>query len=116
MLSLRIDKKEKVQDFNQRFATHLNNFCTTTKPAEETLIEYYTSALCPNIAMFVKRAVKHSLVENYEEANKLEVELDSIKKHTSESKIKLASGKRYLLLTRPKEEHSSELENVVKMF
>ena len=65
--------------------------------------------------MFVKREVKHSLVENYEEANKVEAELDSIAKHTSESEIKTFSSKKPLLLTRPKEEHSNELENVVKM-
>ena len=34
--------------------------------------------------MFIKRAVKRSLVENYEEADKVEDELDSIAKHTSE--------------------------------
>ena len=79
-----MDKKEKVQDFNQRFAAHLSNFSATTNPAEEILVEYYTSALCLSIAMFVKIGVKRSLVENYEEACKVEVELDSIAKHTSE--------------------------------
>ena len=49
LLALRMDKKEKVQDFNQRFVAHLNNFSATIKPAEETLIEYYTSTLCPSI-------------------------------------------------------------------
>ena len=71
LLSLRMDKKEKVQYFNQRFATHLNNFSATIKHAKETLIEYYTSALCPSIAMFVKREVNPSLVETYEEDNKV---------------------------------------------
>ena len=93
----------------------MNNFRATTKPAEKTLIEYYTSTLCPNIAMFVKREMKRSLVENYEEANKVEVELDNINKHTTEPKVKTFSGKKPLLLTRPKEEYSTELENVVKM-
>ena len=77
-------KKEKFQDFNQSFSSHLSNFSSTTKLVEETLIEYYISALCPNIAMFVKRAVKCSLVKKYEEANKVEDELDSIAKHTPE--------------------------------
>ena len=103
-----MDKKEKVQDFNQIFSSHLSNFSATTKPAKETLIEYYTSALCPNIAMFVKRAVKHMLVENYEEANKVEVELDNIAKRTSESEIKTFSSKKPFLLAIPKEEHLNE--------
>ena len=93
----------------------MSKFSATKKPTKETLIEYYTSTLCPPIAMFVKREVKCLLVENYEEANKVEVELDSIAKHSSESEIKPIVGKRPLLLTRPKEELSSELENVVKM-
>ena len=65
--------------------------------------------------MCAKRAVKRSLVENYEEANKVEVELDSINKHTAEWEVNSFSGKKPLLLTRPKEEHSNELENVVEM-
>ena len=65
--------------------------------------------------MFVKIAMKCSLVGNYEESNKVEVEIDSIAKHTSESEIKTFSSKKPLLLTRPKEEHSNELEHVVKM-
>ena len=104
-MALRMDKKEKVQYFNQKFAAHLNNFSATINLVEETLIEYYTSALCPSIVMFVKRAVKPSLVETYEESNKLEAELDNINKHTAEPELKNFSGKKPLLLTIPKEEH-----------
>ena len=75
-----MEKKEKVQDLSQRFASHLNKFSATIKPAEETLMEYYASALSPDIAMFVKRSVKPSLVETYEEAKKVEAELESINK------------------------------------
>ena len=57
-----MDKKEKVQYFSQRFAAHLNNFSAAIKPAEENLMEYYTSLLSPDIEMFVKRSVKPSLV------------------------------------------------------
>ena len=85
------------------------------KPAEETLTKYYTSTLSPNIAMFVKRSINTSLVETYEEAKNVEVELESIHKHTAKSDGRTFSSKKPLLLTRPKEEHSSELENIVKM-
>ena len=61
-LSLRMDKKEKVQDFSHMFAAHLNSFSATIKLVEETLIEYYTSILSPSIEMFVKRSFKPSLV------------------------------------------------------
>ena len=65
--------------------------------------------------MFVKRAVKPSLEENYEESSKVEAELYNINKHTVELEVKTFSGKKPLLLTILKEENSNELENVVKM-
>ena len=46
---------------------------------------------------------------------KVEDEIHSISKHTVEPEIKPVAGKRPCMLNRPKEEHSSELENVVKM-
>ena len=49
LLALKIEKKEKVLDFNHRFGHHLNNFSAAIMPAEETLIEYYSSALSPEI-------------------------------------------------------------------
>ena len=64
LLALRKENKEKVQDFSQRFVAHLKNFSTAINPAEENLIEYYTSALGPDIAMFVKRSNKFFLGGN----------------------------------------------------
>ena len=63
---MRMENKEKVQDFNHRFTTLLNSFSATMKPADESLIEYYTTTFDASIAMFVKRVVKVTLVENYE--------------------------------------------------
>ena len=62
LLSMRMEKKEKVQDFNQRFTTLLSSFSAATKLDKESLVEYYTTTLYPPIAMFVKRAVKPTLV------------------------------------------------------
>ena len=104
-----MEKKEKVQDFSQSFVSHLNNFSAAIKPAEETLMEYYNSTLSPDIAMFVKMSVKPSLVETYEESKKVEVEIESIRKHITEPYTRTFSSKKPLLLTGPKEEHSSEL-------
>ena len=84
LLSLRKEKKEKLQEFSQRFVAHLNSFSTAIKPTEETLIEYYTSSLGPDIAMFVKRLVNPSLVEIYEEVVNIESELESINKYSGE--------------------------------
>ena len=65
--------------------------------------------------MFDKRSVKPYLVETYEEVVKIESELESINKCTTEPEIRNFSGKKPLLLTRPKDENSHELENVVKI-
>ena len=65
--------------------------------------------------MFVKIAVKDTLVENYEESKRVDADMDSITRHTLELEVKPTASKKPLLLTRPKEEHSNELENVVKM-
>ena len=49
--------------------------------------------------MFVKRSDKVTLVENYEEAKKLEAYLDSIEKNTPEPELKHTTSKRPFLLT-----------------
>ena len=59
--------------------------------------------------MFVKREVKVTLVENYEEAKKVEDDMDSIEKHTLEPEVKPMASKKPLLLARLKEEPSHQL-------
>jgi hypothetical protein len=39
-----------------------------TKPTQELQIEVYANALSDSISMFVKRAAKQTLEENFEEA------------------------------------------------
>ena len=81
----------------------MSNFSATIKPFEESLIEYYTTTLNPPIAMFVKRSRKITLVEKYEEAKKVEADLDNIAKHSLEPELKHTTRKRTLLLTNPKQ-------------
>jgi hypothetical protein len=52
--AIKMEKKEKVKDFNQCFTIVLNNFSVETAPLESLAIEYYTSTLIPSIGMFVK--------------------------------------------------------------
>ena len=73
------ERKEKVHSFTQRFASYINNFSATDKPSNKVLIEYYTSALRPELAMFSKMSVKPTLSETYEEAERVEAEKESIK-------------------------------------
>ena len=86
IIALKKEKKEKVHNFTQRFATYLNNFGAVDKPSEPALIEYYTSALGPDLAMFSKRSVRPTLVETYEEYEKVEVEMQGIENYPVQSK------------------------------
>ena len=64
------ERKEKVHNFTQRFAAYLKNFSEADKPSDKVLIEYYTSDLGPELAMFAKMNAKPTLAETYEEAGK----------------------------------------------
>ena len=86
----------------------MNNFDANDKPSEHTLIEYYTSALGSDSAMFVKRLARPTLVDTYEEAEKVETEMESIEHYPVQSDKKNYGNKNPLLLTEPKDERSQE--------
>ena len=93
----------------------MNNFNAADKPSEHALIEYYTSALGPNLAMFSKRPVRPTLAETYKEVEKVEAELESIENYPVQSKENTFGSKKLLLLTNPKDERSQDFEGMVKM-
>ena len=78
LCALKKERKEKVHSFTQRFAAYLKNFSETDKPSDKDLIEYYTSALGLDLAMFAKGRAKPTLTKTYEEAEVVEVERESI--------------------------------------
>ena len=59
------------------------------------------------MAMFSKRSVKATLAATYEEAEKIEDELESVNKYPLDPKSKTFSSKKPLLLTRSKDEKSN---------
>ena len=71
--------KERVKDFNQRFTTILNKFQAVAKPTQELQIEVYANMLPASISMFVKRAAKKTLAENFEEAKTIEFQMKGCK-------------------------------------
>lgn len=73
---MRCDKKDRIKDFNQRFISHLNRI--PEKPAESIQVEFYTAALPPSVAMFVKARQKRTLAENFIEALQVENDIASI--------------------------------------
>ena len=76
LLGIRMDENEKVKDFNERFITLLNKI--PIKTIEVVQIEYYTSALPPSIAMFVKNQEKLTFVDNFVEAIQVEKDLEAL--------------------------------------
>jgi hypothetical protein len=77
---IKINNTDKIKYFNQISITLLNKI--PGKPTEEVQIEFYTVALLPPIAMFVKREKKKTLVENPIEAIKVEKDLVGISNHS----------------------------------
>ena len=92
-----------MHNFTQRFDAYLKNFSAADKPSDKVLIEYYTSALGPDLAMFSKMKVKPTLSKTYEEAERVEAERESIEDYPEQSGEK-TFGKKALLFTKPKEE------------
>ena len=90
----------KVHNFTQRFAAYLKKINAADKPFEKVLIEYYTSALGPDLAMFAKISVKPTLSETYEEAQRVEAEMESIENYPEQSREKNFGSKKPLLLLR----------------
>ena len=107
-------KEGKVHNFSQRFVAYLKKFTVADKPSEKALIEYYTSALGPNLAMFSKISIKTTLSETCEEAERVEAEMESIENYPMQSEEK-TFDKKPLLLTKPKDERSYDFEGMVKM-
>jgi hypothetical protein len=95
--------KERVKYFNQRFTTILNKFQPAAKPTQELQIEVYANALLASISMFVKRATKKTLAENFEEAKMIEFHMKGCKEGQAflVRKESQPPPRRGLLLTRP---------------
>ena len=115
LCALKKERKEKVHNFTQRFAAYLKKFTAADKPSKNSLTEYYTLALGPGLAMFSKRSVKPTLAESYEEAEKVEDEMESIENYPVQSEENTFGNKKPLLLNKPKYEQSQDFEGMVKM-
>ena len=105
LCALKKEREEKVHSFTQRFAAYLKNFSATDKPSDKVLIEYYTSALGLELAMFAKMSVKPTLSETYEESERVEAEKESIEYYPEQS------GEFFF----GKDEQSHDFEGMLKM-
>jgi len=93
--NLKANTDEKIQYFNSIFNKLLNKIPATSKPVVDVQIEWYISSLPSNIAIFVDRANKVTLVENMKEALSAEIRILSLEKRsqTNETKIKKVTFK-----------------------
>ena len=103
-----------MHSFTQRFAAYLKNFSEADKPSDKVLIEYYTSSLGPELAMFAKMKAKPTLVETYEEAERVEDEMESVEDYPDLPREK-TTNRRALLLSKPKYEQSYDYQGMLKM-
>jgi hypothetical protein len=118
--NLKMNAKEKVKDFNQRFLTLKNRIPADSMPAESLIIAYYTKALHQSIAIWVKRSKKETLLEAFEEATQIEKDILSLKDSSSNEAETVSSSKKKIeILPRPAQNKSqpenSDLENLTKV-
>ena len=110
LCALKKERKEKVHSFTQIFSAYLKNFSETDKPLNKVLIEYYTSALGPELAMFSKMKAKPTPAETYEEADRVEDEKESIEDYPERSGEKMLGGKLCYLLSLKSSNHQISKE------
>ena len=68
---MRMDSKEKVKYFNQRFLMLKNRIPADSRPIEGVVIELYTSTLPQTMAMFIKLKENITLQDNFFKSIKL---------------------------------------------
>ena len=93
--NLRAESREPIKDFNLRFNKILNKIPTASQPGKEVRSEWYITSLPSNIAIFVDRANKTTLVENMKEAIAVEKRIMALEKKNAieEQKSKKVSFK-----------------------
>ena len=94
---------------------YLNKSSATDKPSKHAPIEYYTSSLDPYLAMFAKRSVRPTLVETYEEVEKVDAEMESIEHYPTLWYERTYGNKNPLFLTKPEDERVHNLDGMVNM-
>ena len=110
---LRREKNEKVHSFTQIFSLYLKKNSTVDRPSNKVLIDYYTSSLGPELAMFAKMKLKPMLAETYQEAERVEAESESIEDYPGSFEDKTTVGKRSLL-SKSKEDQPHDYHEMMK--
>jgi len=86
--NLKANSNERIKDFNSKFNKLLNKILVVSKPTVDVQIEWYISSLPSNIAIFVDRVNKATLVENMKEALSIERIIISLEKRSQTNERK----------------------------
>jgi len=78
--NLKMNSGQNIKDFNSRFNKLLNKSPDTSRPVADVQIEWYILSLPSNIAIFVDRANKNTLVENMKEVVSVEKGINALEK------------------------------------
>jgi len=78
--TIKMNHKETINDFNQRFAALLNKLPAASRPAAEILCGFYLSALPTTPSVFMMNKDLHTLEENFEATEKFEQDMISLGK------------------------------------
>jgi hypothetical protein len=99
---LKMNPKERVKDFNQRFLMLKNRIPADSMPAESLVVAYYIKALHQSIAIWVKRSKKATLLEAFEEDTRIEKDILSLKDSSSNETETVSYSKNKIeILPRP---------------
>lgn len=102
---IKMDEREKVRDFNQRFLTLMTKIPQASKHVEDVSIDFYTSTLPVSMAIFVKRGEKNTLEATFKESIKVEKDMLSLKINLGVQSSKYKSNtKTKATFTKPHEE------------
>jgi hypothetical protein len=119
--SLKMNPKEKLKYFNQKFLTLKNQIPTDSMAAQSLIVAYYTKSLHNNITIWVKRSKNYLLLEAFEKASEIEKDI-LILKHNIDSEVETTSSskKKIEILARPPQAKSQpetlDLESLQKVF
>jgi hypothetical protein len=118
---LEMNPKEKVKEFNQIFLTLKNKIHANSMSVESLSFAYYTKALHNNIAIWIKRSKKNTLLEDFKEASQIEKHILRLKDNlSSEAETTSSSKKKIEILTRPPQTKTQQeildLESLQKSF
>ena len=81
--NLKAEAREPIKDFNVRFNKILNKIPTASQPSKEVRCEWYITTLPSNLAVFVDRENKKTLVENLTEAIAVEKHVIALEKRSA---------------------------------